>query len=156
MPEDSISSMFPIMKAPSKDSSRVRLAVIPSISVPRVRTTFGSALTFTPTRISPITVAELGPSIRIKSVGSLDTTLTVTVTAPDASLTSNITPRISRFSPSPVVGNRDGPVVIVLVVLRLPFHSSSEACREAVLTRCQRNQPCPNLCRLREGRSNRE
>ena len=46
--------------------------MIPPAPVPRVRTVTASAEASTPTLISLITVAELGPSIRIKSVPFLD------------------------------------------------------------------------------------
>ena len=59
------------MKAPLKDSLRVSETIFPPAPVPRVRTVTAVTEASTPTLMPPITMAELGPSIRIKSVASL-------------------------------------------------------------------------------------
>ena len=124
MPEKSTVTMLPTMKAPLKDSLRVSETIFPPASVPRVRTVPAVAEASTPTLMPLITMAELGPSIRIKSSVAAVTSR-VTVTAPSAPLTSNITPWMSRFRPSVVAGiNHDGPVaVVIIIVLRHTRHN---------------------------------
>ena len=125
MPEKSTVTWSPVMKAPLKDSLRVSETIFPPAPVPRVRTVTAVAEASTPTLMPLITMAELGPSIRIKSfVPAPGVISRVTVTAPSAPLTSNFTPWMSRFGTalSPRWGNRDGPIAVVILVLRHTRH----------------------------------
>ena len=121
------------MKAPLKDSLRVSETIFPPAPVPRVRTVTAVAEGSTPTLMPLITMAELGPSIRIKSFAPAVTSR-VTVTAPSAPLTSNdhaLDEQIYLSGVSRI--NRDGPIAVVIVVLRHPRHYGI-SCRAVTVT----------------------
>ena len=113
----------PVMKAPLKDSLRVSETIFPPAPVPRVRTVTAVAEASTPTLMPPITMAELGPSIRIKSfipavtfkshgngsIGAAD----IQHHALDEQILASAVGGI----------NRDGPIAVVILVLRHPRHN---------------------------------
>ena len=118
MPEKSTVTMLPVMKAPLKDSLRVSETIFPPAPVPRVRTVVALAEASTPTLMPPITVAELGPSIRIKSsVPAVTSRVTVTGSICAADIQHHALDE--QVWPAPVVGS--------IMMVPLPSLSSSSS-----------------------------